>query len=111
MTQQFNVNHGHPDGDLITSMLAYEWFLANKRHYTHKYSDWRTFWTQEWKACSKVGLMRHVMVAIHDSVLVLQQMFSEQDMHFQKSRRDTLGARGLQHCCFTLSGPLSLIAV
>ena len=32
MTQQFNVNHGHPDGDLMTGILAYECFLANKRH-------------------------------------------------------------------------------
>ena len=28
MTQQFNVNHGHPDGDLMTSILAYEWFWS-----------------------------------------------------------------------------------
>ena len=61
MTQQFNVNHGHPDGDLVTSILAYEWFLENKRHYNHKYTDWKTAWSQEWKACSKVGLMHHVL--------------------------------------------------
>ena len=24
MTQQFSVNHGHTDGDLLTSILAYE---------------------------------------------------------------------------------------
>ena len=30
MTQQFNLNHGHPDGDLLTSILAYQWF-----HTTH----------------------------------------------------------------------------
>ena len=41
MTQQFNMNHGHPDGDLLTSILAYEWFLANKATYSHKYSDWK----------------------------------------------------------------------
>ena len=40
-------------------------------------TDWRTAWTQEWKACSKVGLMHHVLAAIHESVIVLQQVFSE----------------------------------
>ena len=31
MTQQFNVNHGHPDGDLMTSILAYEWYLGMQK--------------------------------------------------------------------------------
>ena len=76
MTQQLNVNHGHPDGDLLTSILAYEWFLANKETYSHKYSDWKTLWTQEWKTCSEVGLIPRY-AAIHDSVLVLQHVFNE----------------------------------
>ena len=59
MTQQFNTNHGHPDGDLLTSILACEWFLESKRHYNQKYTDWKTSWTREWNACSKVGLMHH----------------------------------------------------
>ena len=109
MTQQFNVNHGHPDGDLLTSILAYEWLLENRKTYSHKYSDWKTLWTQEWKACSKVGLIHHIMAAVHDSVLVLQHVFNE--MHFRKFRRDTFEARGIQPCCFTLFGPRSLIAV
>ena len=67
MTRQFNMNHGHPDGDLLTSILAYEWFLESKRHYNQKYTDWKTSWSREWKACTKVGLMHHVLVAIHDS--------------------------------------------
>ena len=29
MTQQFN--GGHPDGDLMTSILAYEWYLEYPR--------------------------------------------------------------------------------
>ena len=94
MTQQFNVNHGHPDGDLVTSILAYEWFLANKRHYQHKYSDWKTVWTQEWKACSKVGLTHHVMVAIHESVLVLQQVFSEHRHAFPEVTKRHFGSPG-----------------
>ena len=94
MTQQFNVNHGHPDGDLITSILAYQWFLANKRHYANKYSDWKTHWTKEWKACSKVGLMQHVMEAIHDSVLVLQKMFSEHRHAFLEVPKRHFGSPG-----------------
>ena len=94
MTQQLNVNHGHPDGDLITSILAYEWFLAKKRHYQHKYSDWKTVWTQEWKACSKVGLIHHVMAAIHDSVLVLQQVFSEHRHAFPEVPKRHFGSPG-----------------
>ena len=27
VTQQFNLNHGHPDGDLVTSILAYLWYI------------------------------------------------------------------------------------
>ena len=53
ITQRLNMNHGHPDGDLLTSILAYEWFLDNKRHYNQKYADWRTAWNQEWKACTE----------------------------------------------------------
>ena len=37
MTQQFNMNHGHPDGDLLTSILAYEWFLDTRN--LHRLED------------------------------------------------------------------------
>ena len=73
MTQQFNVNHGHPDGDLLSSIVAYEWFLECKKTYTSRYTDWKVSQEQEWRACSRVGLIHHVMAAIHESVLVLQQ--------------------------------------
>ena len=94
MTQQFNVNHGHPDGDLLTSILAYEWFLANKRTYSHKYGDWKTNLTQEWKACSKVGLIHHVMVAIHESVLVLKHTFDEHRLAFPEVPKRRFGSPG-----------------
>ena len=77
MTQQFNVNHGHTDGDLLTSILAYEWFLECQRTHSGKYGDWRTSATLEWKACTKVGLIHHVVVAIHESVMVLKHTFDE----------------------------------
>ena len=77
MTQHFNVNHGHPDGDLLTSILAYEWFLECQKSYGTKYGDWKTSATLEWKACSRVGLIHHILVAIHESVLVLKQTFDE----------------------------------
>ena len=60
MTQQFNVNHGQPDGDLMTSILAYELYLECMKTYSTKYTDWRTNTAQEWKACTKVGLIHHV---------------------------------------------------
>ena len=49
MTQQFNMNHGHPDADLLTSILACERFLETKNHYTNTYTDW-TSWNREWNA-------------------------------------------------------------
>ena len=85
MTQQFNMNHGHLDGDLLTSILAYEWFHENKNHYTNTYTDWKTSWNREWNAWTKVGLMHHVLVAIHESVLVLQQMFNEHKEAFPQA--------------------------
>ena len=77
MTQQFNVNHGHPDGDLLTSILAYEWFLECQKTCSNKYGDWKTSAMLEWKACSRVGLIHHVLVAIHKSALVLKHTFDE----------------------------------
>ena len=77
MTQQFNVNHGHPDGDLMTSILAYEWYLECRRNYDSKYADWQITSAQEWKACTRLGLIHHVLVAIHESVQVLKHTFDE----------------------------------
>ena len=70
MTQQFYMNHGHPDGDLLTSILAYQWFVATRECYRGDYDDWRIVWSKEWNACATVGLMHHVMNAIYDAVLV-----------------------------------------
>ena len=88
------MNHGHPDGDLLTSILAYEWLLENKRHYNQKYTDWRTSWTREWNACTKVGLMHHVLVAIHDSIIVLQHMFNEHKHAFPEAPKRHFGSPG-----------------
>ena len=94
MTQQFNVNHGHPDGDLMTSILAYEWFLENKKSYSNKYSDWRTLRIQEWNACSRIGLIYHIMEAIHESVLVLQHVFDEHRLSFPEVPKRRFGSPG-----------------
>ena len=67
----------HPDGDLMTSILAYEWYLECRKACTSKYADWKVNTTQEWKACTKVGLIHHVLVAVHESVLVLKHTFDE----------------------------------
>ena len=72
MTQQFKRNHGHPDGDLLARIQAYEWFVETRKHYSNiYYNDCKTAWNKEWTACSKVGLMHHVMNAIYESVQVL----------------------------------------
>ena len=47
VTQQFNLNHGHPDGDLVTSILAYQWFLACKKNHSSRPDDAPAM---EWKA-------------------------------------------------------------
>ena len=94
MTQQFNMNHGHPDGDLLTSILVYEQFLENKDHCTNSYTDWKTSWNREWSACKKVGLMHHVLVAIHESVLGLQQMFNEHKEAFPQAPKRQFGSPG-----------------
>ena len=78
MTQQFNLNHGHSDGDLLTNILAYQWFVETRTHYSqHYYNDWKIAWSKEWTACSKVGLMHHVMNAIYESVQVLSKAYNE----------------------------------
>ena len=96
MTQQVNVNHGHPDGDLLTSILAYEWFIACQRNcsHTHKHTDWKVNVTQEWRACERVGLIHHVMVAIHESVLVLQQTFEANRHAFPEVPKRHFGSPG-----------------
>ena len=94
MTQQFNVNHGHPDGDLSTSILAYEWFLECQKTYSNKYGDWKTNAMLEWKACSKVGLIHHVLVAIHESVLVLKHTFDEHGHAFPEVPKRRFGSPG-----------------
>ena len=94
MTQQFNVNHGHPDGDLMTSIPAYEWYLECMKNCLSKYTDWRVNSTQEWKACTKVGLIHHVLVAIHESVLVLKHTFDEHRQLFPDVPKRRFGSPG-----------------
>ena len=94
MTQQFNVNHGHPDGDLMTSILAYEWYLEGKKMYATRYTDGRVSASQEWKACTKVGLIHHVLVASHESVLVLKHTFDEHRQAFPEVPKRKFGSPG-----------------
>ena len=100
MTQQFNMNHGHPDGDLLTSILAYEWFLGNRQHYQQSYTDWKTSWNREWNACTRVGLMHHVLVTIRDSVLGLQQMLNEHKDAFPQAPKRHFGSPGYSTLLF-----------
>ena len=91
VTQQFNLNHGHPDGDLVTSILAYQWFLACKRNYSSRPDDATTM---EWMACAKVGLIHHVLAAIHDTVMVLRQTFMENRQAFPEVPPRSFGSPG-----------------
>ena len=112
-TQRFNVNPGHPDGDLLTSILAYEWFIACKKNYTYvnRYTDWKVNVTQEWRACQRVGLIHHVTVAIHESVMVLQQTFEAHRHAFPEVPKRYFGSQGIPPCCYIRYGLPSLIAV
>ena len=83
ITQQFYLNHGHPGGGLLTSILAYQWFVETRAFYRkHYYNDWGTAWNKEWTACTKVGLMHHVMKSIHEAAQVLSKTFDEHKVAF-----------------------------
>ena len=94
MTQQINLNHGHPDGDLLTSIRAYELFLYTRRHFTRTYNEWNVAWNREWNACTKVGLMHHAMNAIHESVLVLKKVYSDHKEAFPQVPKRRFGSPG-----------------
>ena len=48
MTHQFYMNHGHPDGDLITSLLASRWFEETRTNFRNqRNSDWKTGWNKD----------------------------------------------------------------
>ena len=35
------------NGDLLSTMLAYEWLVVTRKHYTNTYySDWKTAWNK-----------------------------------------------------------------
>ena len=91
VTQQFNMNHGHPDGDLVTSILAYLWFLECKKIHSSRPDDAAAM---EWRACAKVGLIHHVLVAIHESVMVLKQTFKEHRQAFPEVPTRNFGSPG-----------------
>ena len=91
VTQQFNMNHGHPDGDLVTSILAYQWFLECKKNHSSRPDDASVM---EWKACARVGLIHHVLAAIHESVMVLRQTFKENRQAFPEVPPRSFGSPG-----------------
>ena len=75
MTQQFRIIHGHPDGDLMTSLLAYHWFYAAKEFHRQRSHDWKHAWKEEVIACTRVGLIHHVMHSIWASAQLLSKTF------------------------------------
>ena len=108
MTQQFNMNHGHPDGDLQTSILPYEWFVDTRNHDTNSYTDWKTTWNRDWNACTKVGLMHHVMNASHVLSWSCKRCTMITRKRFRRLQRGSLGARDTQPFCSILFGQPSL---
>ena len=92
VTQQFNMNHGHPDGDLVTSILAYLWFIECKMCYASRPDNDAA--TLEWRACAKVGLIHHERVAIHESVMVLKQTLKEHRQAFPEAPTRNFGSPG-----------------
>ena len=48
----------------------------------------------EWRACAKVGLIHHVLVAIHESVMVLRQTFKEHRLAFPEVPPRNFGSPG-----------------
>ena len=91
VTQQFNLNHGHPDGDLVTSLLAYHWFIACRRNHSSRPDDAPAL---VWTACARVGLIYHVLAAIHDSVMVLRDRFKENRQAFPEVPPRSFGSPG-----------------
>ena len=75
----------------MTSLLAYQWFLACQRNHSSRPDDAPAL---VWKACAKVGLIYHVLAAIHDSVMVLRQTFKENRQAFPEVPPRSFGSRG-----------------
>ena len=92
VTQQLNMNHGHPDGDLVTSLLAYLWYTECKKSFASRPDHEAA--TMEWKACAKVGLIHHVLAAIHESVMVIRQTFNENRQVFPEVPPRSFGSPG-----------------
>ena len=85
---------------------------ASRNHYTNSHTDWKISWNREWNACTKVGLMHHVLLAIHEPVLVLQQMFNDHKDAFPQALKRHFGSPGVLHtlapfCVDRFLGPLS----
>ena len=64
------------------------------RDFSNRDTDWRTAWQRGWNACSKVGLMHHVMNGIHESVLVLQKVYSDHKEAFLQAPKRQFASPG-----------------
>ena len=74
MTQHFCLNHGHPDGELLPSLLAYQ----------HA--------TRSGMFAPKLGLLHHMMNSIHEPVQVLPTAFQEHKGALPRVPRRTFGS-------------------
>ena len=95
----------------MTSILAYLWFIECKKHRSSRLDDAAAM---EWRACAKIGLIHHVLAAIHESVMVLRQTFKENRQAFPEVPTTSLGvleARGTPHyLCMRCGHPSTIDA-
>ena len=75
----------------MTSILAYLWFIECKKNHSSRPDDAAAM---EWRACAKIGLIHHVLVAIHESVMVLRQTFKENRQAFPEVPIRSFGSPG-----------------
>ena len=87
MTQLLHMNHGHPDGDLMTSLLAYHWFCSIREFHRQRSHAWNYVWKEEEIVCTRVGLMHHVMHSIYESVRLLSKTFESYKDSFPQVRK------------------------
>ena len=60
VTQLLNSNHVHPDGDVMTRLLAYHWFCTTRDYHASYASNSKEAWNAEIRSCKSVGLLHHI---------------------------------------------------
>ena len=61
MTQQYFINHGHPDGDVMADLLDFHWYCGIREYYGHYFVNRNDAKKQEQWSCKGAGLLHHIM--------------------------------------------------